>query len=181
MTEIIKDQKFLKDHPNAKPVQHSFSMLLRGWYNDLSLGKVVEERGVYVVCKIVDKKCVPIYIGQGKDMNDRLSNHDKYEEFLKACKQKSSPYYYTLRTEEKLSDLRLDWVEAAVITIFEDSIMGAELINSQHKNSYGYKTADVSVSRDPKSKNSGEPLPSFFKNKSEFRVYADCEDAKGCT
>lgn len=180
MTEIIKDQKFLKDHPDAKTVQHSFSMLLRGWYNDLSLGKVVEERGVYIVCKVVDEKCVPIYIGQGKDMNGRLSNHDKYEEFLKAC-NKRSPRYYTLRTSETLTNLRLDWVEAAVITMFEDSIMGAKLINSQHKNNYGYKTADVSVSWDPESINSGESLPSFFKNKSKFRVYADCEDAKGCT
>lgn len=180
MTEIIKDQEFLKDHPNAKTVQHSFSMLLLGWYNDLSLGKVVEERGVYVVCKVVDEKHIPIYIGQGKDMNDRLSKHEKYAEFLAACNQQS-PYYYTLRTEEILSDLRLDWVEAAVITMFEDSTMGAKLINSQHKNNYGYKTADVSVSWDPESINSGESLPSFFKNKSKFRVYADCVDAKGCT
>ena len=180
MTEIIKDQEFLKDHPNAKTVQHSFSMLLLGWYNDLSLGKVVEERGVYVVCKVVDEKHIPIYIGQGKDMNDRLSKHEKYAEFLAACNQQS-PYYYTLRTEEILSDLRLDWVEAAVITMFEDSTMGAKLINSQHKNNYGYKTADVSVSWDLESTNSGKPLPSFFKNKSKFRVYADCEDAKGCT
>lgn len=180
MTEIIKDQKFLKDHSDTKTVQHSFSMLLRGWYSDLSLGKVVEERGVYIVCKDVNNEHVPIYIGQGKDMNDRLSKHEKYAEFLAACNQQS-PYYYTLRTEEKLSDLRLDWVEAAVITIFEDSIMGAKLINSQHKDSYGYKTADVSVSWDPESINSGESLPSFFKNKSKFRVYADCVDAKGCT
>ena len=180
MTEIIKDQKFLKDHPNAKTVQHSFSMLLRGGHSDLSLGKVVEERGVYIVCKVVDKNPIPIYIGQGKDMNDRLSNHDKYEEFLKAC-NKRSPRYYTLRTSEILTNLRLDWVEAAVITIFEDSVMDAKLINSQHKDSYGYKTADVSVSWDPESINSGESLPSFFKNKSKFRVYADCVDAKGCT
>jgi hypothetical protein len=178
------DPYFFIGHIESLKVEREFVIAIKGFYTDLNVDKIDSKEGIYfVVVARPDKdgNLLPdriIYIGQGIRMKERLSNHDKHDEFLAQCDKKvgDQVVYYSGRTGA-LSPEHLDWCEAAVISEYEDLPTGVSLINDQHKDNYGYKTARVKLYFAADSKHAGKKLPDVFQY-TEFIVYQDVEDAK---
>ncbi len=178
------DPYFFIGHSELLKVEREFDVSIKGFYTDLKVDKIDSKEGIYFVVVARpgnDGNLLPrriIYIGQGMKIKERLSNHDKHDEFLVQCDKEvgEQVVYYSGRTGA-LSPENLDWCEAAVISEYEDLPTGAYLINDQHKDNYGYKTARVKLYFAADSKHAGRKLPDVFQY-TEFIVYQDVEDAK---
>lgn len=178
------DPYFYIANRESLEVEREFDVAIKGFYTDLKVDSIDAKEGIYFVVVARpdrDGKLLPhriIYIGQGMRMKERLSNHDKHDEFLANCDKDigEQVVYYSGRTGT-LSPENLDWCEAAVISEYEDLSTSACLINDQHKDNYGYKTALVKLHFASDSKNAGRALPDVFQY-TEFIVYQDVVDAK---
>lgn len=186
MVEIhgtIPNKTFYDSNVSSHSVQAIFRIAVDGYFTDLTKIEIDDEKGIYFVCAaIIGERGATlnklIYIGQGKNLRERLSNHEKYEEFKRKCdKDKGEVLVYYSGKTGALSSEYLDWCEAAVITEYEKLPVGKDLINKQHEDSYGYKTAQITLCRDPQSGIADKPLPSML-NPLEFVVFQDVADAK---
>jgi hypothetical protein len=165
-------------------VERVFDVAIKGYYTDLKVGDIDDREGLYfvIVARTDENNGISfnriIYIGQGKSIRERLSNHNKHDEFLAQCDEKMGEQiiYYAGRTGA-LSPENLDWCEAAIITEYENLPSGVWLLNDQHKDNYGYKTAQIKLHFASDSKNAGKSLPKIFQY-TEFVVYQDKADAK---
>lgn len=182
--DCIPNENFYKTHAETHNVERMFDIAIKGYYPDLRVDYIDDGEGIYfVIVARTDEnnRILPnriIYIGQGKSIRERLSKHDKHDEFLAQCDEKKgeSIIYYTGRTGA-ISSENLDWCEAAIITEYENIPSGGCLLNDQHKDNYGYKTARVKLHFASDSKNANKSLPRIFQY-TEFVVYQDEEDAK---
>ncbi len=182
--KTIRNKAFYDSNEASHNVQREFEIRVKGYYDDISLNDIDEKEGIYFVFTAVTdqnenaKLSRLIYIGQGKNLRERLSNHEKYEEFKRKCdKDKGEVLVYYSGKTGVLSSEYLDWCEAAVITEYENLPVGKDLINKQHEDSYGYKTAQVTLCRDPQSRIAEKPLPSML-YPFEFIVFQDVAGAK---
>lgn len=181
--ETIPNKAFYDSSVASRSVQVSFGIAVDGYFTDLTKIDIDDKKGIYFVfAAIIGERGATlnklIYIGQGKNLRERLSKHEKYEEFKRKCdKDKGEVLVYYSGKTGALSSEYLDWCEAAVITEYENRPEGKDLINKQHEDSYGYKTAQVTLSRDPQSRIAEEPLPSML-YPFEFIVFQDVGDAK---
>ena len=180
--ETIPDMEFYKEHAETHAVKRCFEIAIKGWYSDLALQSIDDQEGIYFVfvATIGDDGATLhklIYIGQGKRIRNRLKNHEKRSEFISKCNKEKgeSLVYYAGRTGP-ISDVSLDWCEAAVITEFENRDIGSELINDQHSDNYGYETAKIKLQRAKDSNVEGK-LPNAMQPY-EFIVYQDVLKAK---
>lgn len=180
----IPNEMFYRTHAGTHSVERMFDVSIKGYYDDLKIDDIDDREGIYfvIVARVDDDDKVSskriIYIGQGKRMRERLSNHNKHDEFLAQCDKKKGEQiiYYSGRTGPQ-SPENLDWCEAAIITEYEDLPSGVWLLNDQHKDNYGYKTAKIKLHFASDSKSAGKVLPEIFQY-SEFIVYQDKSDAK---
>lgn len=178
------DPYFYIANRESLEVEREFDVAIKGFYTDLKVDSIDAKEGIYFVVVArpdINGNLLPhriIYIGQGMRMQERLSRHDKHDEFLAKCNKDlgEKVIYYSGRTGA-LSPKSLDWCEAAVITEYENLPTSVYLINDQHKDNYGYKTALVKLHFASDSKNAGRVLPRVFQH-TEFIVYQDREDAK---
>ena len=178
------DPYFYIANKESLKVEREFEVAIKGFYRDLKVDSIDAKEGIYFVVVVRPDKdggLLPnriIYIGQGMKMRERISKHDKHDEFLAKCDKdaREQVAYYSGRTGA-LSPEDLDWCEAAIISEYEDLSTRAYLINDQHKDNYGYKTALVKLYFADDSKNAGLALPKIFQF-TEFIVYQDTEDAK---
>ena len=178
------DPNFSIGHRESLKPEREFDVAIKGFYTDLKVENIDAREGIYFVAVArpdKDGDLLPhriIYIGQGFRMKERLSKHEKHDEFLAKCDKNTGEQvvYYSGRTGA-LSPTNLDWCEAAVISEYENLPTGTYLINDQHKDNYGYKTALVKLYFAADSKNAGKPLPDVFQY-TEFVVCQDTEDAK---
>lgn len=95
----------------------SFNLNFDGYYSDSNRVGLPNKSGIYLVFtgkslpgNKVDLRSL-IYIGQAKDLRERLTTHDKHEAFLAKCNEGELPYYsYALAC---INDL--DIVENALV------------------------------------------------------------------
>ena len=180
--KTIPNLDFYRKHEESHSVRRCFEVAIKGWYSDLALQSIDDKEGLYFVfvATIGDDGATLhklIYIGQGKRIRNRLKNHEKRSEFISKCnKEKGESLVYYAGKTGPISDVSLDWCEAAVITEFENRDIGSELINDQHSDNYGYKTARVTLKRAHDSKvEDGLPVAM---QPCEFIVYQDVLKAK---
>ncbi len=180
----IPNEMFYKTQVETHSVERMFDVSIKGYYTDLKVGDIDDREGIYFVivarANEVDKVSSNriIYIGQGKRIRERLSKHNKHDEFLAQCDKKKGEHiiYYSGRTGP-LSPENLDWCEAAIITEYENLPSSGWLLNDQHKDNYGYKTAQIKLHFASDSDHAGTALPRIFQH-TEFIVYQDKSDAK---
>ncbi len=178
------DPYFYIANMESLKVEREFEVAIKGFYTDLKVDDIDAKEGIYFVVvarPYKDGGLLPnriIYIGQGMKMKERLSKHDKHDEFLAKCDKaaREQLIYYSGRTGA-LSPENLDWCEAAIITEYENLPSGVWLLNDQHKDDYGYKTAQIKLHFASDSDHAGKALPKIFQH-TEFVVYQDKSDAK---
>ena len=178
------DPYFYIANKESLKVEREFEVAIKGFYTDLKIDDIDAKEGIYFVVvarPYKDGGLLPnriIYIGQGMKMKERLSKHDKHDEFLAKCDKaaREQLIYYSGRTGA-LSPENLDWCEAAIITEYENLPSGVWLLNDQHKDDYGYKTAQIKLHFASDSDHAGKALPKIFQH-TEFVVYQDKSDAK---
>ena len=182
--DCIPNEMFYKAHAETHNVERMFCIAIKGYYTDLKVDDIDDREGIYfvIVARPDENKRILsnriIYIGQGKRIRERLSKHEKRDEFIAQCDKKKGEQiiYYAGRTGA-LSPENLDWCEAAIITEYENLPSSVWLLNDQHKDNYGYKTAQIKLYFSSDSANADKPLPKIFQY-TKFVVYQDKSDAK---
>ncbi len=76
-----------------------------------------------------------IYIGQAKNLNERLNNHEKYSDFQNQCKTEEELCYAYAKVDEK----DLDVVENAIVFAQKPPL------NTDLKDSYNHDSAGFLV------------------------------------
>lgn len=119
-----------------------YNVNFKGYRRDCKKASLPHYSGVYIVyrCKyntVTDKVTLQeiIYIGQAEDLNERLNHHEKYSNFLEACKTGEEICY----AYANVSMDDLDIIENALIFSQKPQL------NSDLKNSFDYDNAAFTI------------------------------------
>lgn len=96
---------------------------------------VPDQYGVYLVASVNKTGIDPIYIGKAKSLNERLSNHEKYESFVENIKKGDSlEIHFATISKEKI-----DRIEQALIYKFQP------ILNTDHLNDFNYQDTTITI------------------------------------
>lgn len=85
-----------------------------GYYRDRNDDEIIDTSGIYCVYAINEKAKTGrlIYIGEAKDVKDRLSDHEKYDDWWAELRENETTLYYSCA---KVSSTDRKRAEAALI------------------------------------------------------------------
>ncbi|MBQ0367863.1 GIY-YIG nuclease family protein [Providencia rettgeri] len=90
----------------------------------------------YVATKTPDSnEILPLYIGMSDDLNHRLSNHEKYDSFIKNTKNNEELVIYTAVIDAQ----KVNRIEQAMIYHFKPPL------NDKHKNSFDNQDTTITL------------------------------------
>lgn len=139
ITYISKSIEYFFRQYNDQFMQQSFNQQINGYFIDQNSSSLPESSGIYFVYECtynlitnsVDIKQL-IYIGESEDINNRINNHEKKEEWLQHVnKGNTLCFSYTLITKER------ERVEAAYIFKHQPPV------NIDHKKHYNYEATQI--------------------------------------
>lgn len=113
-----------------------YNINFKGYRRDSNKATLPHNSGIYMVYRCVHHKDTDkvtlkeiIYIGQAQDLNERLNNHEKYQEFCNQCENGEELCY-------AYADVSLDDLD-----IIENALIFAQKppLNSDFVNSFNYE------------------------------------------
>ncbi len=123
--------------------EKTISIKFRGYWRDKNKGGIPEESGVYCVYECthnVSEKNISIhkliYVGEADDVNDRIANHEKYEDWLKHVRRGNELCF----SFGGVGSTDRDRAEAAIIFHHKPSE------NVEYKNSFPFDKTTMSLS-----------------------------------
>lgn len=119
-----------------------YNVIFKGYRRDCNKATFPTYSGIYMVYRCTyhsDTEKVSlkeiIYIGQAKNLNERLNNHEKYSDFQNQCKTEEELCYAYAKVDEK----DLDVVENAIVFAQKPPL------NTDLKDSYNHDSAGFLV------------------------------------
>lgn len=117
-----------------------YIIYFKGYRRDCNKATLPHYSGIYIVYRCLYKTTTGkvilkgiVYIGQAEDLNERLNNHEKYSEFMNACKTNEEICYAYANVS--LDDL--DIIENALI-YSQKPPLNTDLINSYNHESASF-------------------------------------------
>jgi excinuclease UvrABC nuclease subunit len=119
-----------------------YDITFKGYRRDQDTGSLPHYSGVYLVyrCRYIKETnrlslIEIIYIGQAKDLNERLNKHDRHDDFMQSCHDGEELCYAYASVDER--DLN----------VVESSLIFAQKppLNTEHIDSFGYDDSSFSI------------------------------------